>query len=71
MPPPTAVSQDEVQALLARALPRDRVILATLPDDPERIDHIERHDVMVIPKEDWIQIMIWLAAWAPRHSGNP
>jgi len=47
-----------MEALIARAMPRHRVILATLPD------HIEREDVMVIPKEDWIQLLIWLAAHA-------
>ncbi|HEX9239236.1 MAG TPA: hypothetical protein VF910_01100 [Candidatus Bathyarchaeia archaeon] len=75
MSPPTAGIRDaDVQALIARAEPRDRVILATLPDDPERIHHVERHDVMVIPKEDWIQILIWLAELsreiAPRIPGN-
>ncbi len=60
-PETTGIQDADVQALIARALPRDRVILATLPDDPDRIDQIERHDVMVIPKEDWIQILIWLA----------
>lgn len=77
MPPPqssktASIREADVQALIARAEPRERVILATRPDDPERIDHVERHDVMVIPKGDWIQILIWLAVLvAPRDSGNP
>ncbi len=53
-----ALDQCAMEALIARAMPRHRVILATLPD------HIEREDVMVIPKEDWIQLLIWLAAHA-------
>lgn len=58
--------QAAIDALVARAMPRERVILAALPDHTEpRLDHVERHDVMVIPKEDWIQILIWLAAWVP------
>lgn len=64
---PPAPLYEEVQALLARAMPRHQVILATLPDSPLRLDHVERKDVMVIPKGDWIQIMIWLTAWAAQE----
>jgi len=62
-PETTGIRDVNVQALIARAESRERVILATRPDDPGRIDHIERHDVMVIPKEDWIQILIWLTVF--------
>lgn len=64
--------QAAIDALVARAMPRERVILAALPDHTEpRLDHVERHDVMVIPKEDWIQILIWLAAWVPVSPVRP
>lgn len=60
--PTGAPSTAEVQAVLAQAVPRDRVILATVPEQPDRLDHIEREDVMVIPKGAWLQLVIWLAA---------
>lgn len=46
-----------IDAIVARAWPRDRVILDALPDGV-----IERADVMVIAKEDWIQLLINIAA---------
>src|SRR5438045_9682769 len=60
----TVLRYVDVQALGARAVSRERVILAARDDDPARIDHIERHDVVVVPKEDWIQILIWLTAFS-------
>lgn len=49
-----------LKAILGRALPRERVILKELPEG------VERQDVMVLTKEDYINLEVFVASLLER-----